>query len=309
VAAVQKILEPGQIEALASRSVPRLRLPDRSRVFVARAERLRELSRGHALEGYLEFLAVLASAQHLALEQLEVALPDSAQRTTARTHQMPVVPALGWQRPAAWRTVLAELCSTVAGSSGFPPAVSAACTRIAERSPQHVEADADRLLAGAAQVEDPATAPLVMGALQVYWLALAGRLTPEDIGLAEAPGVCPVCGTLPVASIVRSAAPYAGYRYLHCGLCSTEWHRVRVECTQCNATHGVAYHSIEGGSSAIRAESCESCHSYRKIFYQEHDAGVDPVADDLASVTLDLLLTEAGFHRASTNPLLWQGPG
>jgi FdhE protein len=303
---VQRILEPGQIEAMTSRSVPRLKLPDRSRLFVARAERLRALGPGHALGGYLGLLAVVAEAQHRALERLDVPLPDSAQLAAARTHRMPVVPALGWPRPPAWRTVLSDLRAAVAAAPGFPPAVAAACTRLAERAVRDVEAAADELLAAATQVEDPAAAPLLMGALQVYWVALAARLAPDDIGLAESSGVCPVCGTLPVASIVRATTPYAGYRYLHCGLCATEWHRVRVECTQCNATHGVAYHSIEDGPAAIRAETCDRCHSYRKIFYQEHDAGVDPVADDLASVTLDLLLTDAGFHRASPNPLLWQ---
>ncbi|MDB6010828.1 MAG: formate dehydrogenase accessory protein FdhE [Gammaproteobacteria bacterium] len=33
---------------------------------------------------------------------------------------------------------------------------------------------------------------------------------------------------------------------------------------------------------------------------------VEPVADDLASLALDLLMSEAGFHRGSGNPLLWQ---
>jgi FdhE protein len=30
------------------------------------------------------------------------------------------------------------------------------------------------------------------------------------------------------------------------------------------------------------------------------------VADDVASVALDVLLGEQGYHRASGNPLLWQ---
>jgi FdhE protein len=306
---VQRILEPGEIEALASRSVPRLRLPDRERLFAARAARLDALGRDHALEGYLRFLAVLAAAQHEALPRLAVTLPDAAQREAAHRHRMPLAPALGGPRPAAWTTVLAELCTAVAGSAGFPAAVADACDRLAARDPRDLEADADRLLAADLDVADPAAAPLVMAALQVSWVALSGRLTPDDVALPESPGVCPVCGTLPVASVVRTDAPYAGYRYLHCGLCATEWHRVRVECTQCGATKGIAYHSIEGGSAAIRAESCDGCHSYRKIFYQEHDPGVEPVADDLASVTLDLLLAEAGFHRASSNPLLWQNRG
>ena len=33
---------------------------------------------------------------------------------------------------------------------------------------------------------------------------------------------------------------------------------------------------------------------------------VEPLADDLGSLALDLLMTEAGFHRGSGNPFLWQ---
>ena len=86
----------------------------------------------------------------------------------------------------------------------------------------------------------------------------------------------------------------------------------------------MGYHSVDGtvgdgqepgreghgspGAAAVRAESCDTCHTYRKIVYREKDANVDPVADDLATVTLDLLMTEAGYHRGSGNPLLWQNP-
>ena len=33
---------------------------------------------------------------------------------------------------------------------------------------------------------------------------------------------------------------------------------------------------------------------------------MEPVADDLASIALDVLMGEAGFVRRSGNPLLWQ---
>ena len=42
-----------------------------------------------------------------------------------------------------------------------------------------------------------------------------------------------------------------------------------------------------------------------KILYQEKDPGLEPVADDVASLALDLLLGDEGYHRASGNPLLW----
>ena len=104
--------------------------------------------------------------------------------------------------------------------------------------------------------------------------------------------------------LFRSDARSQGFRYLHCALCATEWHMVRVKCSHCQTTQGISYQSIENGPPGIRAECCDSCRTYRKILYQEEDTGVEPVADDLASLALDLLLSEAGYHRASPNPLL-----
>ena len=304
---MQRILEPGQIEALASRAVPRLIFGQRGRVFAARAARLRALADGHALAGYLNLLAALATAQQKADAGLSVEPPDAAALAVARAHGMPLVPARGWQRAAAWRVVLRSIAAELATAAGFPPAVAAAAQRLAAESNAALEARADRLLAATDGCDtDPATAPLVIAALQVYWLALASALPQDAVAAPEAGGTCPVCGLLPVASIVRTGAPYTGYRYLACGLCATEWHRVRVECTHCGTSKGVAYQSIEGGSAALRAETCDSCHRYRKILYQEHDAAVEPLADDVASVALDLLLADAHFERASANPLLWQ---
>ena len=39
---MRRILEPGQIEAFAEGAIPRLRLPERTTVFAARARRLRQ---------------------------------------------------------------------------------------------------------------------------------------------------------------------------------------------------------------------------------------------------------------------------
>jgi FdhE protein len=120
-------------------------------------------------------------------------------------------------------------------------------------------------------------------------------------------GVCPVCGSAPVASIVAAQGPHAGYRYLHCSLCESEWHRVRVQCTHCGASgKDIAYRTLArrdaaddiaaADAEAVRAETCDACHAYRKILYQERDAAVELLADE-------------GYHRASGNPLLWQGSG
>jgi FdhE protein len=305
---VQRILEPGRIGADSPRAVPRLVLPDRARLFAARAARLESLAARDPLGGYLRLACAIARAQHAAAGVSNVAPPAAEARAAARAHGMPPLPARGLARDGAWRAALGRIAAELAAAPGFPAAVAGVATRLAAAPAAELEAHADRLLAADGHDADPAAAPFVMAALQVYWCALASGLAPGEVALTEHAGTCPVCGTLPVASVVRAGAPYAGHRYLHCGLCASEWHRVRVECTQCGATRGIAYQSIEGGPPAIRAETCDGCHAYRKIFYEEHDPALEPLADDLASVALDLLLTEAGFHRASANPLLWQ-PG
>ena len=45
--------------------------------------------------------------------------------------------------------------------------------------------------------------------------------------------------------------------------------------------------------------------SYRKVVNQEKDPMAEPLADDLASLMLDLLMGETKFQRASANPLLY----
>ncbi|MNI49903.1 formate dehydrogenase accessory protein FdhE [compost metagenome] len=66
----QRILEPGEIETLASRDVPRIILPDTASLFTERAARLRSLAARSAIGGYLQLLAALADAQQAVLEAL-----------------------------------------------------------------------------------------------------------------------------------------------------------------------------------------------------------------------------------------------
>jgi FdhE protein len=312
----QRILEPGQIETLAERSIPRIRLPDRKLVFARRAARLQRLATDAALGDYLRFLAVLVEAQHVALAHLAAEPPALAQVQRAREHRMPPIHATNWPLPQRWRDTLESLCLAVAAQADFPAGVNEAIARIRGAAPAWIEAQATSILGAQSDAIDAQIAPLVMAALQVHWVALAAVFVADEVTALDVPGVCPVCGTLPVASIVCAQSRYQGYRYLHCALCATEWHMVRVQCSQCGASgKNIAYLSLESdtpdgpqpetGGAAVRAETCDECHGYRKILYQEKDPGVEPVADDVASVALDLLLGEQGYHRVSNNPLLW----
>lgn len=312
----QRILEPGQIETLAKASIPRIRLPDRALVFARRASRLRKLAAGSALGDYLQFLAVLVEAQHTALAQLSVPLPARGNIERSREHGMPPIEASTWPRAPQWRETLESLCSALAARSDFPSGVTDGVSKLRRARSDWIEAQADSLLEARGGAIDAHTAPLVMAALQVHWVALAGQFAADEIKPLDIPGLCPLCGTLPVASLVCAHSPYQGYRYLHCALCTTEWHMVRVQCTECGASgKNIGYHSLERnmadkkpneeGGAAVRAETCEQCRGYRKILYQEKDPAVEAVADDVASIALDLLLSDEGYHRFSSNPLLW----
>lgn len=312
---MQRVLDPAQIEAFGQRAIPRIRLPDPANIFFRRAARLRQLSEGHAVGDYLRLMAALADAQQQALDALlgdrsSVGAHDAERLRTAREHGMPPLQADGGSLDSHWRAVLVDLCDAIASAPAFPPAVADTCRRIRALPVETLEEQAELLLSAASIGVDAQAAPFIMAALQVSWTHMICSFNHDEvaeyIGGVDVPGVCPVCGTLPVASVVRAEQGYQGYRYLHCALCATEWHLVRIKCSHCESTAGIHYHTIEGGSTAIRAESCDQCRTYRKICYQEHDMEVEPVADDLGSLSLDLLMTEAGFHRGSGNPLLWQ---
>ena len=58
---------------------------------------------------------------------------------------------------------------------------------------------------------------------------------------------------------------------------------------------------------AVGAETCDECRTYAKVLYEAKDTGVDPYADDLASLALDLMVSEAGWSRHAPNPLLLVG--
>ncbi len=301
----QRILEPGQIESLDQASIPRIRLPERGTVFAARAARLRQLADANPIGGYLRLMASVADAQQHVLATLEPDMPTAEALQRAQAHSMPLVNAFAPERDPIWRDVLHRLLDRVDAAGAVTPTLGKLLDALRATSDAALDAAADAVLAQRVAEVDPASAPFVAAALQTVWTGVASRLDARDVPYLDTPGLCPVCGSQPVASIVRIGGQYQGYRFLQCGLCATEWHMVRVKCSNCDSTKGIAYHAIDGGHDALKAESCDECHTYRKIGYQEKDYDIEPLADDLASLTLDLLMNEAGYRRVSPNPLLW----
>ncbi len=299
------VIQPGTIEPPAG-GLPELRLPDRH-VFETRAARLESLASGHALGDYLRVLARLARAQHAALALVRgVLLPDTACLAQCREHGMPPLGAQGWARSPLWRAVLHQVLSELAAGT-LPAAARETIERLQQLDDAGIERLADQLLAGNFTGLDRASAPFIAAALQVYWLHMATSLGAAAFAPLPIPHLCPVCGSEPVASVVRIGGAEQGLRYLHCSLCNAEWHAVRIKCVYCDSTQGISYYGIEGGSPAIKAEHCEQCASYLKILYMEKDSGVEAVADDVASLALDVLMAESGFGRNGVNHFLIGG--
>lgn len=299
------LLQPGEIEAAAG-DIPELRLPPAD-LFLMRARRLEQLAAGHTLGDYLRFVARLAHAQQAALDAGPPGeLPAADRLAQCREYQMPPLASAGLVLPTGWHDTARKLAQAV--KSGLPAPGQMALEPILSGEDAWLDTQAVQLLEGHTQALDAAIAPVIGAALQVHWSHLARQLHPAQVARPEHPGLCPVCGSHPVSSVVRIGGAENGLRYLHCALCSSEWHVVRAKCSNCDNTRDIAYYHLEGKDRLVQAESCPECQTYLKVIQQEKDPQADPVADDLATLTLDLLMDEAGFARSGINWYLIHGP-
>jgi FdhE protein len=296
------IIQPGEI-ARPVGEIPFLHLPEKGAVFHDRAARLRMLAQDHTLKEYLLFAASVCDAQHDALRAFpDVPLPSEQQLALCREHGMPPLSVQSWQRDPAWQGALRQITARLDADANL--ATRETLARLQQMDGAALETLADAILAGRYGSMDLAVAPFVAAALQVYWTHMATSLGDRAFGRSDVASLCPVCASHPASSIVRIGGAEQGLRYLNCSLCETQWHMVRVKCTNCESTKGIAYYSIEGASGAVKAESCDQCHTYLKIAYMEKDPHVDPIADDVATLALDLMMDDSGKSRSGPNLFL-----
>jgi FdhE protein len=285
-----------------------LRLPGND-LFAVRAARLGQLGTDHPLGDYLAFLALLADGQQEALARFpDVALPDTREQALLRQHAMPFLAARTWRRAPAWREGLAAILGRMDGAATLPPAARETVARLGEMGDAGLEEIADHILAGDLAAVPPRELPFVAAALQVYWVHMASALGEQAFGRPAEAGVCPVCGSLPGVGIVHGSGPDQGLRYLCCTLCASQWHMVRVVCSSCQSTGGIDYYTLSGSDAAVKAESCATCSTYLKLLYLEKDDHMEAVADDLATLDLDMLMDAEGKGRRGPNLFFHPGP-
>ncbi len=281
-------------------------LPDPATRFARTAARLDFLSAGHPMAEWLRFMARLAAAQHAVASAAAPFGPDQAAVEQAVDARLPPLAVNGYRRDPSWRDGLVLLLDG-GDDSAIPAPSRAAMESLRDRGAERVEALADDFLHGCVDTAEAGAALYVAAALQVYFTRLAASLPGPCLRLLPQRGLCPCCGSTPVSGVITDSRSTRGARYLYCSLCATAWNHVRAVCIICGQSRSLTLKGIEGDPGAVKAETCNDCHTYAKMLYQAQDMEVDPFADDLATLGLDLLVAEAGWSRHAPNPLLLAG--
>ncbi len=282
-------------------------LPDPARRFAATARRLDTLAIGHPMAEWLRFMEQLAWAQHEAVTSLPP--PATVNPATVEDAVAARAPPLAPDRhdlDACWQAALILLLRHF-DAVALPDQARAVIADLKGHDPAALKALAGAFLGSVLEADQIGHALYIAAALQVHFTSLAATLTTDSLRLLTQRGLCPCCGSTPVTGLVTASGRTPGSRYLYCSLCSTAWNHVRAVCITCGESGTVSLESIEGDNGAVKAETCKGCRTYAKLLYQAKDTQVDPFADDLATLALDVLVGEAGWSRHAPNPLLLIG--
>ena len=278
-------------------------LPDPSSLFLNRSKRFAALAPKHELAPYLQFLATLTRAQHDIQQGLpRAALPPFERIGQALEHGMPPISRALFEADETTLAVIDALLARLAGAE-LPAATVAAVETTRSLAPDKRRSLATDTLKDVAPIDDLAQRALVSAGLQVHFARLAAMLDADDLK-PVADGVCPVCGSAPMTSTVVGWPKAHNTRFCTCSLCATMWNVVRVKCLLCSSTGGMSYHVVDGKPDTVKAETCASCRSYVKILYQVNDPVLEAMADDVATLGLDMLMAEEGWKRGGQNPFL-----
>lgn len=282
---------------------PFARVPDPAKLFERRAARFRQLAGPDGIGPYLGFLAAISQAQQkLAADLPAPEMPASETLSRALDHQMPPLDRGAFRPDAEFRSLSDRLFGEL-DVAEKPLAARAALAAVRKADPAGFAAMVANLMADSVPVATMAEHAYVAAALQLHFVRAASVLPAKQLK-SVGEGACPSCGGPPVSSLIVGWPQAGGARYCSCALCATLWHHVRIKCVLCSSTKGIRYQEIEDGPGTIKAETCDNCRCYVKILNQEKDASLEPLADDVGSLGIDLLMRDLDFRRGAFNPFL-----
>ncbi|KAE9528406.1 formate dehydrogenase accessory protein FdhE [Testudinibacter aquarius] len=300
-----RILAESEIkQAAAGFFAPPLLFANPKNLYQRRAARLRKLSENHPLQDYLRFCANIADAQLDLLQTAPIAADVrlSAVKDNAALLAQQPLHWKNWQRDPIWLELLQQLLQRIKPSAN--DAILATIEWLEKASASELNALANQLLRDNMLSNQSDKAIFLWAALSLYWTQLVQQIPHQaKTELGENRQFCPVCGSAPVASTIQ-LGEVQGTRYLHCSLCESEWHMVRVKCSNCEQGGKLNYWSLDS-DHAVKSESCDDCHSYLKVLYQDKNPEVEAVADDLASLFLDDEMEKMGYAKSAVNPFLF----
>ncbi len=258
-----------------------------------RVARARELAERHpAAADVLLFYAEIAQFQKSLLND-----HPTAARPGVSAEDVPLLDALHLDRVAAGLPALVALVQRVG-----TPALQQAAAELTDRGaayPRHVlrafrSPDSEQLI-------PPAHLFFAQVLLQPHTerLALSRRRNVSH----DAPSTCPLCGSTPLAGVLREDGQ-AARRYLLCSLCLTEWSYRRILCPTCGEERFDALPVYTAEQFAhVRVEACDSCRAYIKTVDLSRDGTAVPIVDELAAAALDLWAVERGYRKLRRNLL------
>jgi FdhE protein len=152
--------------------------------------------------------------------------------------------------------------------------------------------DADVLATVAAQ----AVAPLLRAYAERLWPLVERLDDGSPDGAVWQRGYCAVCGGWPVLAELRGVELAL---FLRCAACGSGWRVQRLGCPYCANDD---YRSLQTltveGEQRFRIAVCERCKGYLKVGNAFDPPPPELLAlDDLASLHLDLVAIERGYHR------------
>jgi len=137
--------------------------------------------------------------------------------------------------------------------------------------------------------------------LQPYAEYLADH---REIAIVDGtPSTCPLCGCKPVVGVLRSEGDGAK-KSLVCMLCAHEWVFRRIYCPACGEEREpqMAYYSAPE-IAHVRADVCDTCHTYLKSVDLTKTGLAVAVVDELATIPLDLWARAHGYEKLQMNLL------